>query len=97
MALRVLYVLEIRDTDLLQGDWGVGEAHWMGPLSPHLLALLYLVFGVDNIAPQLMQLLLSVMNIWLVFVLARRLAMVRRGRQGHAASGGGQAGSSALP
>ncbi len=91
-ALRVLYVLEIRDTDLfripfldclhyklwatdlLHGDWGVGEAYWMGPLYPHLLALLYLVFGIDSIAPQLLQLLLSVMNIWLVFVLARRLA-----------------------
>jgi tetratricopeptide (TPR) repeat protein len=59
--------------ELLSGDWGVGEPYWMGPLYPHYLALVYLFTGVDSPAPQIIQLLLSVLNIALVFLLARRL------------------------
>ncbi len=59
---------------ILRGDWGVGEPYWMGPLYPHYLALVYLFTGIESHAPQIVQLLLSVLNAALVFFLARRLA-----------------------
>jgi tetratricopeptide (TPR) repeat protein len=45
----------------------------MGPLYPHLLALIYLLFGSESFVPQILQWLLSVGNIGLVYLLARRL------------------------
>ena len=59
--------------DLLRGYWGQGEAYWMGPLYPHLLALLYLLFGSESVVPQVLQWLMSVANVGLVYLLARRL------------------------
>jgi len=32
-------------TRLVAGDWGQNETYWMGPLYPHLLAVVYFVFG----------------------------------------------------
>jgi 4-amino-4-deoxy-L-arabinose transferase-like glycosyltransferase len=57
---------------LVAGDWGRGQPYWMGPLYPHLLALVYTVFGAGNTAPLLLQLGLSLLNILLVWRLARR-------------------------
>ena len=57
---------------LLAGDWGRGEPYWMGPLYPHLLAGVYAVFGAGNTAPLALQLGLSLLNILLVWKLARR-------------------------
>ncbi len=57
---------------LVAGDWGVGEPYWMGPLYPHLLAVSYLLFGVGSEALLVGQLLLSVLNVWLVWRLGRR-------------------------
>ena len=56
---------------LVSGDPGWGEAYWMGPLYPHLLALVYAVFGVGTMAISGLQLVLSLVNIWLVFLLTR--------------------------
>lgn len=55
---------------LLSGDPGWGETYWMGPLYPHLLALVYLVFGPGGMAISALQLLLSLLNIVLVHRLA---------------------------
>ncbi len=56
---------------LVSGNPGWGETYWMGPLYPHLLALVYWVFGIGNMAISILQLMLSVLNIWLVYVLAQ--------------------------
>jgi tetratricopeptide (TPR) repeat protein len=56
---------------LVAGDWGWNETYWMGPLYPHFLALVYLGFGSDGQAALLIQLGLSLLNVWLVFRLAR--------------------------
>jgi len=57
--------------DLVAGDWGEGEPYWMGPLYPHLLALSYAVFGVGSVAVLVLQLALSLLNLWLIDRLAR--------------------------
>jgi tetratricopeptide (TPR) repeat protein len=56
---------------LVGGDWGWHETYWMGPLYPHLLALVYLVFGVGSHAMLVLQLGLSLLNV----VLVRRFAL----------------------
>ena len=56
---------------LVSGNPGWGETYWMGPLYPHLLALVYAVFGVGGMAISVLQLMLSVVNIGLVYLLAR--------------------------
>lgn len=57
---------------LASGDWGVGRPYWMGPLYPHLLALSYVLFGVGSQALLLAQGALTLLNLWLVWLLARR-------------------------
>jgi len=59
---------------LAGGDFGVGRPYWMAPLYPHLLALVYLVCGTGITAPQLLQLGLNLLTVWLVWRLARRAA-----------------------
>jgi tetratricopeptide (TPR) repeat protein len=59
---------------LAHGDFGVGRPYWMAPLYPHLLALVYLVCGTGITAPQLLQLALNLLTVWLVWRLARRAA-----------------------
>jgi tetratricopeptide (TPR) repeat protein len=56
---------------LVNGDPGWGETYWMGPLYPHLLAVVYLVFGAGGAAISALQLLLSMVNILQVFFLTR--------------------------
>ena len=56
---------------LVSGNPGWGETYWMGPLYPHLLAMVYAIFGVGGMAISALQLLLSVVNIGLVYLLAR--------------------------
>jgi len=58
---------------LVAGDWGWNETYWMGPLYPHFLALVYLGFGVEGHAILLIQLGLSLLNVGLVFRMARAL------------------------
>ena len=58
---------------LVAGDWGWNETYWMGPLYPHLLALIYAVFGVGSQVALVFQLGLSLLNVWLVHRLAIRL------------------------
>jgi len=58
---------------LVAGDWGWNETYWMGPLYPHFLALIYLGFGVGGQEALLIQLGLSLLNVWLVFRFARDL------------------------
>ncbi len=58
---------------LLAGDPGWGETYWMGPLYPHLLALVYLIFGTKIVAVSALQLLLSLVTVGQVFVLTRSL------------------------
>ena len=58
---------------LVAGDWGWNETYWMGPLYPHFLALVYLVFGVDGPAALIIQLGMSLLNVWLVYRFARNL------------------------
>lgn len=103
-ALRLLYFLEIKDTDLatvplldsqayhewairlVGGDWGWYQTYWMGPLYPHLLALVYLVCGVQILVPLALQLGLSAVNVLLVHRLA--LALGGAGTGGKAAAPG---------
>ena len=65
---------------LVAGDWGWHETYWMGPLYPHLLALIYVIFGVGSQAALVVQLALSLVNIWLL----RRFARVVLGDTPHA-------------
>jgi tetratricopeptide (TPR) repeat protein len=58
---------------LVSGDWGWNQTYWMGPLYPHLLALFYKLFGVGSQAILIFQLVLSLLNVWLVQVLTFRL------------------------
>ena len=58
---------------LVAGDWGWNETYWMGPLYPHFLALIYLGFGVGGHTALLVQLGMSLLNVWLVFRFARDL------------------------
>jgi len=58
---------------LVSGDWGWNETYWMGPLYPHFLALIYLGFGVGSDAPLIIQLLMSLGNVWLVSRISRDL------------------------
>jgi len=53
-------------TRLVAGDWGQNETYWMGPLYPHLLAVVYFVFGVGSKAAFALQLAASLLNIWLL-------------------------------
>ena len=55
---------------LLDGNWDWYHTYWLGPLYPHLLALIYLVSGPHILVPLALQLILSVLNIWLVYRLA---------------------------
>ena len=68
---------------LVAGDPGWEETYWMGPLYPHLLALVYWLFGADGVAAQAIQLLMTVLNIFLVHRLA--LALLRAGDRAAAA------------
>ncbi|MCB1182628.1 tetratricopeptide repeat protein [bacterium] len=56
---------------LVAGDWGWHETYWMGPLYPHLLAVVYVIFGVGSQAPLLLQLALSLANVWWLHRFAR--------------------------
>lgn len=88
LAVRLIFFLQIKDTDLIgvplldcqayhewaarlaAGDWGRGQTYWMGPLYPHFLAVLYLLFGVGSLGAQAVQLGLSLVNVWLVWRVA---------------------------
>ncbi|MCP4573420.1 MAG: tetratricopeptide repeat protein [bacterium] len=59
--------------NLVSGNPGWNETYWMGPLYPHWLALVYYVFGISMHAAQALQLMLTLLNVWLVYVFARRL------------------------
>jgi len=59
--------------ELVSGNPGWGQTYWMGPLYPHLLALVYLIFGTGGMAISALQLMLSVVNILLVFLLTKDL------------------------
>ena len=56
---------------LVAGDWGWHETYWMGPLYPHLLAVVYVIFGVGSQAALVIQLGLSLLNVFLL----RRFAL----------------------
>ncbi len=58
---------------LLAGNWDWYQTYWLGPLYPHLLALLYLVTGPQILVPLALQFALAVLNIWLVYRLAKRV------------------------
>ncbi len=51
---------------LVAGDWGWHETYWMGPLYPHLLAVVYVIFGIGSQAALVLQLGLSLLNIVLL-------------------------------
>lgn len=57
---------------IVAGDWGWGEPYWMGPLYPHLLAAVYALFGARPGPPQILQWLLTLLNVWLVWRIGRR-------------------------
>jgi len=60
---------------LVAGDWGWNETHWMGPLYPHFLALIYLGSKVGSQAALIIQLGMSLLNVWLVFRFVRDLIL----------------------
>jgi tetratricopeptide (TPR) repeat protein len=57
---------------LVEGDWGWYETYWMGPLYPHLLAVVYVIFGVGSQSALALQLVLSWLNILLLHRFALR-------------------------
>jgi len=65
---------------LAAGDPGWHETYWMGPLYPHWLALVFLLFGVSMHAAEALQLVLTLLNLWLVHRVALRL-METSGRE----------------
>ncbi|MFH1842084.1 MAG: glycosyltransferase family 39 protein [bacterium] len=67
------YYLEWTE-QLLAGDWGRGEPYFMGPLYPHLLALIYTVAGSGGAAAQLVQWGCNLATIVLVYLLTRKCA-----------------------
>jgi tetratricopeptide (TPR) repeat protein len=77
--------------DLIAGDWGWNETYWMGPLYPHFLALVYLAFGTQGQAALIIQLGLSLLNVWLVYQLVMRLGTLDAAAKGTPALGGGAA------
>ncbi len=58
---------------LVGGDWGWNETYWMGPLYPHLLAVVYALFGVGSQVALVLQLAMSLLNVWLCHRLALRM------------------------
>ena len=58
---------------LASGDPGWHETYWMGPLYPHWLALVFVIFGLDMHAAEALQLVLTLLNVWLVHRVALRL------------------------
>ncbi|MFN2370860.1 MAG: hypothetical protein ABR506_06845, partial [Candidatus Krumholzibacteriia bacterium] len=62
---------------LVAGDFGWHETYWMGPLYPHLVALVYLLLGPGGVAVPALQLAATVLNVWLVHRLA--LVLLRSG------------------
>ena len=64
---------------LVAGDWGWNETYWMGPLYPHFLALVYLVFGVGSQAAIIIQLALSLLNVGLIYRFTRVLLPADKG------------------
>jgi len=71
-------LLDGRDYDiwareLLSGDWGVGAPYFYAPLYPHVLALVYAIFGPGGLAMVTFQLVLGVLAVWLTYRLALRL------------------------
>jgi len=59
--------------DLVAGDWGWNETYWMGPLYPHLLAVVYVIFGVGSQMAVVLQLGLSLFNLMLLRRVARQI------------------------
>lgn len=68
---------------LVAGDFGWEETYWMGPLYPHLVAVVYRLLGPDGVAVQAVQLAATVLNVWLVHRLAT--ALLRSGGEEGAA------------
>ncbi len=64
---------------LLSGNWDWYQTYWLGPLYPHVLAAIYLLTGPRVLVPLALQLILSVLNIWLVYQLAGRVTHNKRG------------------
>jgi tetratricopeptide (TPR) repeat protein len=58
---------------LVAGDLDWNETYWMGPLYPHLLAAGYWLFGSGHQVVMAVQLLFSLINIWLVYRLGQNL------------------------
>lgn len=58
---------------LASGDPGWHETYWMGPLYPHWLALVFVAFGVNMHAAEALQLVMTLLNVWLVHRVALRL------------------------
>ncbi|MBE0565960.1 MAG: glycosyltransferase family 39 protein, partial [Krumholzibacteria bacterium] len=58
---------------LVAGDFGWEETYWMGPLYPHLVAVVYRLLGPDGVAVQAVQLAATVLNVWLLHRLATAL------------------------
>lgn len=69
---------------LVNGDWGRYETYWMAPLYPHLLAVVYVIFGVGSQAALFLQLSLSLLNLVWLHRLANRLAQRLAPRRGTA-------------
>ena len=83
--------------DLISGNLGWHQAYWMGPLYPHLLAVVYAVFGVGGPAVLLLQLGLSLLNIFLVHRLATGLLALPDRRNEPAATTGTDASAHGIP
>lgn len=58
---------------ILQSGWLAEVSSYQAPLYPYIIAAIYSVFGVDPFYVQIFQCVFSVANVFLIFLIARRL------------------------
>jgi Flp pilus assembly protein TadD len=60
--------------NIASGQWLGGETHFMGPLYPYFLGLVYFVIGHNMLGAAAIQLLIGAVSIVLVFLIAKKIA-----------------------
>ena len=55
------------------GEWSNGETFFQAPLYPWILGIVYSVAGPSQTAAKLLQILLSLINCWLIYRIADRV------------------------
>ncbi|RKX68739.1 hypothetical protein DRP53_10085 [candidate division WOR-3 bacterium] len=64
---------------IIRGGWLNELPYFRAPLYPHLLALIYLIFGPNLLIPRIVQAVLGAGSCYLIFHIAKRLSSERHG------------------